>query len=90
MGDDNDDDCDLGTDFGKLSERESALTRDLLERRRAVEEQAAKLNYFSKWLQEAGVIAFLDLLLADSGTTPEARQRAQELRDRLMQSARAD
>ena len=33
-----------------------------------------------KWLEEAGVIAFLDILLAAEGTTPEVRQRAKELR----------
>jgi hypothetical protein len=47
------------------------------------EERAMKPHYWPKWLEEAGVIVFLDFLLADEGTTPEARQRAKDLRSRL-------
>ena len=75
---------DSGEDFTILrSKRPDAAYS--FERRRTAEEQAVKTRYFPKWLQEAGVIAFLDFLLADGGTTPGARQRAKDLRDRLMQ-----
>lgn len=73
---------DDGEDFSKLLGL-NRRTIDSLERRRAAEECAVKPHYFPRWLQEAGVIAFLDFLLADAGTTPETLPRAKALRDQL-------
>ena len=78
MADENDDvifDPEYGKAWRKL--------RETFAERRAREERAMKPHYFPKWLEEAGVMAFLDFLLADEGTTPEARQRAKDLRSRL-------
>jgi hypothetical protein len=66
----------------------SSHSRRSLVERQAAEEQFHKRHYFTKWLQEAGIVAFLDFLLGDSGTALQVRQRAKDLHDRLAQSGR--
>jgi hypothetical protein len=77
------DDLD-GEMFTKLLMTPSRYSRRSLAELQAAEERGHKRHYFMKWLQEAGVITFLDSLMIDSGTTPEAQQRAKELHDRLV------
>jgi hypothetical protein len=71
------------------------------ERREKALEMALKPDYFPKWLEEAGVIAFLDFLLADRASmvtggnprgdyalhTVHALRRARALRNQLLSSA---
>jgi hypothetical protein len=80
---DRDSDLD-GEDLEKFCDIVTPLPRRSLVERQAAEEQFHKRRYFTKWLQEAGIIAFLDFLLADSCTAPEVQRRARNLCDRLV------
>jgi hypothetical protein len=86
MTDEEDDEGDEGIAIAMQVLRETP--RRSLAERQAAEERFHKAHYFPKWLQEAGVIEFLDFLVVDSGTTPEAHERAKDLRDRLTKAGR--
>jgi hypothetical protein len=81
----------------------TSIIKDEAESRAAREERALKPHYWPKWLDEAGVIAFLDFLLADlqGMVTPDnptgdyalhlvhLLQRARALREQLADTGSA-
>jgi len=81
---DNGDDDSEGLVFDMAAACKSWSSRPTLEQRLADEERRIKSQYFMKWLNEAGVIAFLDFLIGDAGTMPDARHKATTLRHQLI------